>query len=55
MASDFLKDRLDKEALNSFIKKVENEIYSIAPIMYFSLYMQGIILLIINQIGAILI
>ena len=55
VASDFLKDRLDKEALNSFIKKVENEIYSIAPIMYFSLYMQGIILLIINQIGAILI
>ena len=55
VASDVLKDKLDKDVLNSFIKKVENEIYSIAPIMYFSLYMQGIILLIINQIGAILI
>lgn len=55
VASDVLKDKLDKDVLNSFIKKVENEIYSIAPIMYFSLYMQGAILLIINQIGAILI
>ena len=35
--------------------KVENEIYSIVPMFYFSLFMQGAILLIINQVGAILI
>ena len=55
VANDFLADKVEKEALSNFIKNAENEIYSIAPIMYFSLYMQGAILLIINQIGAILI
>ena len=55
IANDFLKDKVERETLNNFVKKIENEVYSIAPVMYFSLYMQGAILLIINQIGAILI
>ena len=55
IANDFLKDKVVGETLNNFVKKIENEVYSIAPVMYFSLYMQGAILLIINQIGAILI
>lgn len=55
VAYDFLKDKVDEKSLNDFINKVEGEIYSITSLMYFSLYMQGAILLIINQIGAILI
>ena len=55
IANDLLKNKVEEETLNNIVKKIENEVYSIAPVMYFSLYMQGAILLIINQIGAILI
>lgn len=55
VAYDFLSDKVNKKSLDEFKKKVEDEIYSIIPIFYFSLFMQGAMLLIINQIGAILI
>lgn len=55
IAYDFLSDKVDKKSLDEFKKKVENEIYSIIPLFYFSLFSQGAILLIINQIGAIFI
>ena len=55
VAYDFLSDKVDKKSLDEFKKKVENEIYSIIPLFYFSLFSQGAILLIINQIGAIFI
>ena len=55
VAYDFLSDKVDKKSLDEFKKKIEIEIYSIVPTVYFSLFMQGAMLLIINQIGAILI
>ena len=36
IANDFLKDKVEGETLNNFVKKIENEVYSIAPVMYFS-------------------
>lgn len=55
VAYDFLSDKIDKKSLDEFKKKIEKEVYSIIPTFYFSLFMQGAMLLIINQVGAILI
>lgn len=55
VASGYLKDKIGNENAELFKKIVEEKIYKIVPMSYFGLYMQGVILLLIAQIGAVLI
>lgn len=55
VARDYLQNKVVDNAINEFIKKMQSEIYSIVPMFYFSLFIQGAMLLIINQLGAIFI
>lgn len=55
VAIEFMTDKVDKDTLNKFRKQVREELYPIMPMFYFSLFMQGAVLLIINQVAAILI
>jgi len=52
LAFEYLNNKVDISGLK---KEVEDKLYKIIPVSYFSLYMQGMILLIIAQIGAIFI
>ena len=55
LAFSYLEDKVQKDKLKIFRKNVEDKLYKMVPISYFGLYMQGAILLIITQIGAIFI
>lgn len=55
VAISYLGQKVEIEKLNNFKKKVEEKLYKMVPFSYFSHYMQGAILVIIAQIGAILI
>ncbi len=55
LAFRYLTDKIDKVSLRNFEKNVEERLYKMVPMSYFSLYMQGAVLMIITQVGAILI
>jgi hypothetical protein len=55
LAFEYLETKINNKEIKDFKKEIENKLYNIVPISYFSLYMQGVLLLIIAQIGAILI
>lgn len=55
VASGYLKDKIGSENSELFKKIIEEKIYKLVPMSYFGLYMQGVILLLIAQISAILI
>ena len=51
---EYLHDKVNLKQLKTFKQIVEDNLYKLVPISYFGLFMQGIILLIIAQIGAVL-
>ena len=55
LAFTYLKDKVNEKDLTDFKKNVEGKLYPIVPMSYFSFYMQGALLLIIAQAGAIFI
>lgn len=55
LAFDYLSEKVDTKTLKSFKKEIEDKLYKLVPISYFGLYMQGALLLIIAQVGAIFI
>ena len=55
LAFTYLKDKVNEKDLTEFKKNIQNKLYPIVPMSYFSFYMQGALLLIIAQTGAIFI
>ena len=55
LAFNFLESKLKSNEIASFKKDVEEKLYPIIPLSYFSLYLQGATLLLIAQAGAIFI
>jgi len=55
LACRYLSDKVDKNSIMKFRKDVEEKLYKLVPASYFGLYMQGAVLLIIAQAGAIFI
>ena len=55
LAFDYLGTKLKSGELKNFKKTVEEKLYNIVPMSYFGLYMQGAMLLLIAQAGAIFI
>ena len=55
LAFEYLAEKVNSNELKHFKKEVENKLYKIVPVSYFGLYMQGALLLIIAQVGAIFI
>ena len=55
LAFQYLEDKVDKNAVIRFRKNIEGKLFSLVPMSYFGLYMQGAMLLMIAQVGAIFI
>jgi len=55
LAFRYLENIAGKEKIEEFRVKVEKKLFGMIPMSYFGLYMQGALLLIIAQVGAILI
>ena len=55
LAFEYLESKISNKELKELKKEVENKLYNIVPISYLGLYMQGALLLIIAQVGALLI
>jgi hypothetical protein len=54
LANKYLEDKIDKSLLEKFNKKVEENIYTVVPKYYFSLFMQGGIMILICEMIAIM-
>ena len=55
LAFSYLSDKVGKDEIKGFKDNVEEKLYKMVPASYFGLYMQGAMLLIIAQVGAIFI
>lgn len=55
VSTGYLKEKIGSENSEIFRKTIEEKLYKIVPISYIGLHMQGAILLLIAQIGAVLI
>ncbi|MBE5813135.1 MAG: hypothetical protein E7314_05720 [Clostridiales bacterium] len=51
---EYLHDKLNPKQLKIFKQIVEDNLYKLVPMSYFGLFVQGVILLIIAQVGAVL-
>jgi len=51
---EYLHDKLEEKQLKTFKQIVEENLYKLVPMSYFGLFVQGVILLIIAQVGAVL-
>lgn len=52
---EYLTDKINQKQLKKFKQIVEDNLYKLVPMSYFGLFVQGVILLIIAQVGAVLI
>lgn len=55
LAFEYLEEKVGSDEIENIKKEVNGKLYKMIPISYFSLYMQGAMLMIIAQVGAILI